>query len=378
MANQIICPHCKKTFQVDQAGYAEILSQVRNHEFEQELEQRSALASREKQDALSLAEAKAKNQMQAGLAKKEAELADLRSQNENLMIKLTAEKDQEISRLKAQIDSTELNKKLAISQALASLEKEKDRLTGELKIRDSEKKLLESSLKEKYQAELKTKDDIIRLKEEEIALRKEMKARLSTKMLGETLEQHCEMEFEKLRATGFQNASFGKDNDASEGSKGDYIYREFDQNGNEVISIMFEMKNEADQTATKKKNDDFLAKLDQDRTKKGCEYAVLVSLLEPDSELYNTGIIDVSHLFPKMYVIRPQFFIPIITLLRNAAQRTMGYKAELAQVRAQNIDISNFEENLEIAKQAFARNYDLGKRKFQTAIEGIDKTIRQL
>ncbi|MBP6005412.1 DUF2130 domain-containing protein [Candidatus Saccharibacteria bacterium] len=378
MTNEIICPHCKKAFKIDQAGYADIVRQVRNHQFEEELAKHLDTAKREKEDAIKLAEQAVRIQLEADLARKESELVELKMQDQALISNVRAEKDAEITKLLAKLQTIEVEKKLELTEALAILEKQRDKLSSELIAKDHEKQLLASTLSQKYQAELKTKDDIIRLKDEEIELRKDMKARLSTKMLGETLEQHCEMEFEKLRATGFQNASFGKDNDASEGSKGDYIYREFDQDGNEVISIMFEMKNEADQTATKKKNDDFLTKLDQNRIKKGCEYAVLVSLLEPDSELYNTGIIDVSHLFPKMYVIRPQFFIPIITLLRNAAQRTMGYKAELAQVRAQNIDISNFEENLEIAKQAFARNYDLGKRKFQTAIEGIDKTIRQL
>lgn len=251
-------------------------------------------------------------------------------------------------------------------------------MSGELKNKDTEKQLLETSLKEKFAAELKTKDDIIKHKDEEIALRKDMKIRLSTKMVGETLEQHCETEFNKLRATGFQNAYFEKDNDSKTGSKGDYIYRETDEAGNEIISIMFEMKNEGDETATKKKNEDFLRELDKDRTEKKCEYAVLVSLLEADNELYNNGIVDMSHKYPKMYVVRPQFFIPIITLLRNAAMSSLKYKAELALVRNQNIDITNFEDNVNKFKEGFARNYELASRKFKTAVEEIDKTIDHL
>jgi hypothetical protein len=233
---------------------------------------------------------------------------------------------------------------------------------------------LEKSLNEKFTAELKTKDDIIKLKEEEIVLRKEMKLKLSTKMLGETLEQHCEAEFNKLRATGFQNAYFEKDNDSKSGSKGDFIYRETDEAGNEIISIMFEMKNEGDETATKKRNEDFF----KDRNEKKCEYAVLVSLIEAESELYNSGIVDVSHKFEKMYVVRPQFFIPIITLLRNAALNSMKYKTELNLMRNQNVDITNFEEKIDAFKEGFARNYDLASRKFKTAIDEIDKTILHL
>ncbi|HUC88449.1 MAG TPA: DUF2130 domain-containing protein, partial [Candidatus Paceibacterota bacterium] len=241
-----------------------------------------------------------------------------------------------------------------------------------------EKQLLETSLKEKHSLEMKTKDDIIKMKDEEIALRKDMKVKLSTKMVGETLEQHCETEFNKLRATGFQNAYFEKDNDATTGSKGDYIYRETDESKTEIISIMFEMKNEGDETATKKKNEDFLRELDKDRTEKKCEYAVLVTLLEAENELYNTGIVDVSHKYPKMYVVRPQFFIPIITLLRNASMNSLKYKAELSLVRNQNIDITNFEENMNNFKEGFAKNYQLASTRFKTAIDEIDKTIDHL
>lgn len=376
--NEIICPHCKKVFKVDEAGFADILKQVRNHEFERELFDRIELMEKDKENAVKLAEANTKNELQTEMSKKDTELAELKAQRDSLVNELKAEKDAEIARLQAKVESAETEKKLAVTEAVNKVEKERDGLAGELKNKDTEKQLLETSLKEKFAAELKTKDDIIKLKDEEIELRKDMKARLSTKMVGETLEQHCETEFNKLRATGFKNAYFEKDNDAASGSKGDYIYRETDEAGNEIISIMFEMKNENDLTATKHKNEDFLRELDKDRTEKKCEYAVLVSLLEADSEFYNSGIVDMSHRFPKMYVIRPQFFIPMITLLRNAALNSLKYKSELALVRAQNIDITNFEDNINKFKEGFARNYDLASRKFKTAIEEIDKTIDHL
>ncbi|HSX06842.1 MAG TPA: DUF2130 domain-containing protein [Candidatus Saccharimonadia bacterium] len=376
--NEIICPHCKKAFKVDEAGFADILKQVRDHEFERELLDRIEMMEKDKESAVKLAEANTKNELQTEMAKKETELAELKAQRDSLVSELKAEKDAEIARLQAKVEVAETEKKLAVTEAVNQVEKERDELAGELKHKDTEKQLLETSLKEKFSAELKTKDDIIKLKDEEIELRKDMKARLSTKMVGETLEQHCETEFNKLRATGFQNAYFEKDNDAKSGSKGDYIYRETDEAGNEVISIMFEMKNEGDETSTKHKNEDFLRELDKDRTEKKCEYAVLVSLLEADSEFYNSGIVDMSHRFPKMYVIRPQFFIPIITLLRNAAMNSLKYKSELALVKAQNIDITNFEENMNQFKEGFARNYDLASRKFKTAIDEIDKTIDHL
>lgn len=327
---------------------------------EQELLERVTMLEKEKESAVELAEAKTKNQLQADLAKKEAETAALK-----------AEKDAEIAKLLAKIDAAETEKKLALTEVVNKVERERDELANELKNKDTEKQLLESSLKDKYLTELKTKDEMI-------AYYKDMKAKLSTKMVGETLEQHCETEFNKLRATAFQNAYFEKDNDARSGSKGDYIYRETDGAGNEIISIMFEMKNEGDETATKHKNEDFLKELDKDRTEKKCEYAVLVTLLEADSELYNSGIVDVSHRHEKMYAIRPQFFIPIITLLRNAALNSLQYKQELALVKAQSIDITNFEDNMNTFKEGFARNYDLASRKFQDAIGGIDKTIMQL
>lgn len=376
--NEIICPHCKKAFKVDEAGFADILKQVRDHEFETELHERLQMLEKDKENAVKLAEANAKNELQADAAKKDAEIAELKAQKDLALAQLASTKDAELSELKARLQSTETEKKLAVTEAVNIVEKERDELASELKTKDTEKQLLETSLKEKYVAEIKTKDDIIKLKDEEIALRKDMKARLSTKMVGETLEQHCETEFNKLRATAFQNAYFEKDNDSKTGSKGDYIYREMDDAGNEIISIMFEMKNEGDETAAKHRNEDFLRELDKDRLEKKCEYAVLVTLLEAESELYNSGIVDVSHRYPKMYVVRPQFFIPIITLLRNAALNSLKYKSELALVKAQNVDITNFEDNMNRFKEGFAKNYDLASRKFKTAIEEIDKTIDHL
>lgn len=387
--NEIICPHCKKAFKVDEAGFADILKQVRDHEFEQELLERVHLLEREKENAVKLAEANTKNALQADIAKRDAEIADLTAratakikeltaEGELSAARLAAEKDAQLAELKAKLQAIETEKQLAVTEAVNKVEKERDELAGELKMKDSEKQLLETNLREKYAAELRSKDEVIKLKDEEIALRKDMKAKLSTKMVGESLEQHCEIEFNKLRATGFQRAYFEKDNDAKTGSKGDYIYREVDEAGNEIISIMFEMKNEGDETATKKKNEDFLRELDKDRAEKKCEYAVLVSLLEADNELYNTGIIDMSHRHDKMYVIRPQFFIPIITLLRNAALNSLKYKSELALVKAQNTDVTNFEDQLNDFRESFGRNYRLASEKFGAAIDSIDKSIAQL
>lgn len=376
--NDIICPHCKKVFKVDEAGFADILKQVRDHVFDKKLHERLELAEKEKENAVKLAKADVEKLLQADIAKKDKELATLKAEKEKEAVELLAKKDAEITDLKAKIDKADVEKKLSVTEAVRKVEKERDDLAGELKSKETEKQLLEKSLQEKHAAELKTKDDIIKMKDDEIALRKDMKLKLSTKMVGETLEQHCEIEFNKLRPTAFQNAFFGKDNDSSSGSKGDYIYRETDQGGSEIISIMFEMKNEGDETTNKKRNEDFLRELDKDRTEKKCEYAVLVSLLEAENELYNSGIVDVSYRYPKMYVIRPQFFIPIITLLRNAAMNSLKYKAELALVRSQNIDITNFEDNINKFKEGFAKNYDLASRKFKTAIEEIDKTIDHL
>ena len=358
--NKIVCPNCKTAFDMDEAGYADILKQVRDEEFSKELSAREQQFAAEKASAVELAEANLKNELQSGLASKETEL-----KND------IARKEAELNELKSKISNAELQKKLAVTEAVTSVEKERDSLSAELKSKEHESQLMATSLKDKYESEMKLKDEAIeRLKD--------MKLKLSTKMVGETLEQHCETEFNRLRATGFQNAYFEKDNDAAGGNKGDYIYKENDEQGNEITSIMFEMKNELDATATKHKNEDFLKKLDKDRTDKGCEYAVLVTLLEADNEWYNTGIVDMSHKYPKMYVIRPQFFIPMITLLRNASMGALQYKAELAVVKNQNVDITNFEENLDKFKVGFAKNFDLASRKFKTAIDEIDKTIDHL
>lgn len=376
--NEIICPSCKKAFKVDEAGFADILKQVRDHQFEEEILSRLALAEKEKESAVKLAEANVRNSLQDQLAKKDKELAELKAQSELTLTEKLNKKEFEITQLKAKIDNIEVEKKLAINEAVQKLEKERDNLANDLKTKELEKQNLESSLKQKHTTELQSKDEIIKYKDEEISRVKDMKSKLSTKMLGETLEQHCEIEFNRLRATAFQKSYFEKDSDASSGSKGDYIYKESDDAGNEIISIMFEMKNENDQTTAKKRNEDFFKELDKDRTEKKCEYAILVSVLEADNELYNSGIVDVSHKYPKMYVVRPQFFIPIITLLRNAAMNSIQYKAELALVRSQNIDITNFEEKMNKFKEGFARNYDLASRKFKDAINGIDKTIKEL
>jgi len=346
---EIICPHCGKAFKIDEAGYADIVKQVRDSEFEQQLHDRLELAERDKRNAIELAETKASNELQ----------------------KAAAVKDIEIQGLKAKLDAGEVARKLAVTEAVNAVEKERDELRGGLERAELQKQLAEKALKDKYETQIKDRDDAIeRLRD--------MKVRLSTKMVGETLEQHCETEFNRIRATAFSRAYFEKDNDAKTGSKGDYIFRESDETGTEIVSIMFEVKNESDGTATKKKNEDFLKELDKDRTEKECEYAVLVSLLEPDSELYNTGIVDVSHRYPRMYVVRPQFFLPIITLLRNPALNALKYKSELALVKAQNIDVTNFETELESFKTAFGKNYDLASRHFQTAIDEIDKSIDHL
>jgi hypothetical protein len=388
--NEIICPSCKKAFKVDEAGFADILKQVRDHQFEEELQQRLHLADKEKESAVKLAEANLKNTLQDEIAKRDREIAELTMKNDLVLMEKLAQKERElaeqinkkeveIAAMKATIDKASIQQQLTVNQAIQQIEKERDTLANDIKTKELEKELLEKSLVEKFQAELKTKEDIIRLKDEEIALRKDMKQKLSTKMLGETLEIHCENEFNKLRSTAFQkNVYFEKDNDARSGSKGDYIYRETDDEGNELISIMFEMKNEGDETATKKRNEDFFKELDKDRVEKKCEYAILVSLLEAESELYNSGIVDVSYRYEKMYVIRPQFFIPIITLLRNAALNSSEYKRQLALERKQNIDITNFEDSINKFKEGFAYNYNLASKKFHEAIDSIDKSIAQL
>ncbi len=416
--HEVICPHCGKAFKIDEAGYADILKQVRDADFDKQLHERLVLAEQDKLKAVELAEAKMAGELQKAAAAKDSEIQTLKAQidagkvQSQLAVtqalsaiekerdalasqlaqaqqekdaaarlaeaKMLAElqksatsKDAEIQALKVQLDTLALNQKLALADALGTVEKERDELKSSLERAALEKQLAEKSLKDKYETQIKDRDDAIeRLRD--------MKARLSTKMIGETLEQHCETEFNRIRATAFPRAYFEKDNDGRSGSKGDYIFRDSDESCTEIVSIMFEMKNENDLTATKSRNEDFLKELDKDRNEKGCEYAVLVSLLEPESVLYNTGIVDVFHRYPKMYVIRPQFFIPIITLLRNAAMNAVKYKAELALVRAQNIDITNFENELEAFKSAFSKNYDLASRRFQTAIEEIDKSIDHL
>lgn len=347
--HDIICPHCGKAFKIDEAGYADILKQVRDREFERQLHERLEMAERDKRNAVELATARLAAEQQQAAAAKDAQIQALRSR----------------------LEASEVTQKLAITEALGAVEKERDQLRGSLERVALEKQLAEKALKDRYETQLKDRDEAIeRLRD--------MKARLSTKMVGETLEQHCETEFNRIRATAFPRAYFEKDNDARSGSKGDFIFRDVDETGTEIVSIMFEMKNESDRTATKNRNEDFLKELDKDRVEKGCEYAVLVSLLEPDSELYNTGIVDVFHRYPKMYVVRPQFFLPIITLLRNAALNSLKYKTELALVKAQNVDITNFEGKLETFKSAFARDYDLASRHFQSAVDEIDKSITHL
>lgn len=387
--HEINCPHCNKAFKIDEAGYADILKQVRDSDFDQQLHERLELAEKEKKNAVDLTKEQAVNEMQ----------------------KAVATKNTEIQKLKAKVDANGVTQKLAVTEALKIVEKERDELANELKqekkdnehasqltlanhsneiqetsakkdteiqnlkakINDKEyvQKLAEASLTNKYETKINDRD-------QEIKRLRDMKARLSTKMVGETLEQHCETEFNRIRATAFPKAYFEKDNDTRTGSKGDYIFRDSDEHGTESVSIMFEMKNENDETATKKKNEDFLKELDKDRNEKKCEYAVLASLLEPDSELYNSGIVDVSHRYKKMYIIRPQFFIPIITLLRNAAQNSLEYKTELDVVKAQNVDITNFENELDEFRSGFARNFELASKKFKTAVSEIDKTIDHL
>ncbi|MDR2155402.1 MAG: DUF2130 domain-containing protein [Burkholderiaceae bacterium] len=416
--HEIICPHCRKAFKIDEAGYADILKQVRDSDFDKQLHERLELAEQNKQSAIELAKARLTGELQKAASAKDAEIKELKARldagevakklavtealsalqkerdtlasalekekhDTQTALKLAevrlagewqqaaATKEAEIQKLKAKLDASDIARKLAVTEAVSAAEKERDKLKSGLQQVELEKRLAEKSLTDKYEAQLKDRNDAIeRLRD--------MKARLSTKMVGETLEQHCETEFNRIRATAFPRAYFEKDNDARAGSKGDYIFRDLDEGGVEIVSIMFEMKNESDATATKKKNEDFLKELDKDRAEKGCEYAVLVSLLESDSELYNTGIVDMFHRYPKMYVVRPQFFIPIITLLRNAAMNSLQYKSELALVKAQNIDITNFENQLETFKTAFAKNYDLASRRFQAAIEEIDKSIDHL
>ena len=365
--NDIICPNCKKAFKVDEAGFADILKQVRDQQFESEIKQRLEVAEKDKNNAVQIAEAKLKNELQLEFSKKEQEIQSLKSST-----------DLELAKIKSQMAIAEAEKKTAVLEATSLIKKERDKLVYELSNKETEKLLLEKSINEAFAEKMKLKEDALKMKDDEIKRLRDFKQKLSTKMVGETLEQHCEIEFNRIRATAFQAAYFEKDNDISGGTKGDYIYREPDPNGNELVSIMFEMKNEGDETSTKKKNEDFFAKLNKDRNDKNCEYAVLVSMLEGDNELYNSGILDVSYKYPKMYVIRPQFFITIITLLRNAAKNSLQYKNELSLMRNQSIDVTNFEKKINSFKEGFSKNYELASRKFETAIDEIDKTINHL
>jgi hypothetical protein len=372
MSHDIKCPHCAETFSLDDAGYAEIQNQVRTKEFEQSLEQRAAELELRRQNDLRMAEVEANAKLQQAVNDKQRELAELK-----------AKAEQQLAQLKTELSSFELQKEIALRDATSAIVTERNKLASELETERRLKALeldqLRTSLEDRMRSEVERKNDEIRMKDEAIDRLKDFKTKLSTKMVGESLEEHCKTEFDRIRPTAFnKNVYFEKDNDASSGTKGDFIYREFDDENVEIISIMFEMKNEQDATATKKKNEDFFKKLDEDRTKKGCEYAVLVSLLEADNELYNSGIVDVSYRYPKMYVVRPQAFITIITLLRNAAMNSLQFKTELAQVRAQNIDITNFENRLNEFKSGFAMNYDRASKHLMTAVEGIDKTINQL
>lgn len=380
--HEIICPHCKKAFKIDEAGYAEILKKVRDKDFDHQLHERLELAEEDKQRAVELATIKADNDsqkelniLQAELNKaiddKQAAVQLVEAKLANHAQKTIAIKDAEIQEIKSKLNLSDIKQRNAVLEAVQTVEKERDEFKSSLDHAKLEKEVGEKLLRDKYETQINDRDDAIeRLRD--------MKARQSTKMVGESLEQHCETEFNRIRATAFPKAYFEKDNDAKLGSKGDYIFRDLDDSGTESVSIMFEMKNECDETATKKKNEDFLKELDKDRNEKKCEYAILVSLLESESELYNTGIVDMSHRYPKMYVVRPQFFIPIITLLRNAAQNSLQYKAELALVKEQNIDITNFEDELNDFRTGFARNYELASKKFKTAINEIDKTIDHL
>lgn len=414
----ILCPHCGKAFKIDESGYADILKQVRDGDFDRQLHERLELAEQDKRNAVELARAQLAGELERKAAAKEAEILELkarldagevarrlavsealggiererdqlahelaqaRQERESAarlaearlaseVQKAAAAKDAEIQALKSRLDAGGMAQQLAVTQAVGVVEKERDALRNNLERVALEKQVAEQMLRDKYETQIRDRDDAIeRLRD--------MKARLSTKMVGETLEQHCETEFNRIRATAFPRAYFEKDNDARSGSKGDYIFRDLDEDGTEIVSIMFEMKNESDATATRKKNEDFFRELDKDRTEKGCEYAVLVSLLEPESELYNTGIVDVFHRYPKMYVVRPQFFIPIVTLLRNAATKALAYKSELALVKAQNLDITRFETQLDDFKTAFGRNWRLASDGFEEAVKRIDEAIKDL
>ncbi len=375
---EIICPKCGQAFTVDESGYAELIKQVRDKEFEKEITQRENAFRSEKESAVSLAVTKKEAEKEREIAELKQQLEHIREHNNTELERIRAantsalaEKELKIEQLNSQIALNKSQAETEIEKAVQGKEREILQLQTDLKLEQSKRELGEKTLREAHDAELKRKD-------EEIAYYKDYKAKLSTKMVGESLEQHCEIEFNRLRATAFRNAYFEKDNDARSGSKGDFIYREAAEDGTEFISIMFEMKNEMDETASKHKNEDFFKELNKDRLEKKCEYAVLVSMLEADNELYNGGIVDVSHRYEKMYVVRPQFFIPLITILRNAALNSLAYKQELALIRNQNIDVTNFEDKLLDFQQKFSANFEAAGKKFSTAIEEIDKTIDHL
>ena len=383
--NQIKCPHCGKEFTIDEASYSDIASQIKNKEFHLEVHEKLDQLKLQNEKDIVIEKSKVESEYKDKLSMKEQELNTLKQQLKStddikklevigIETKLKEElsaKDMQILKMQSKLEVINKDNELETQLAIAKKERELLELTNQIKLEKQQREIEQSSLKGTYEEQLKLKD-------EEIAFYKDFKAKQSTKMVGESLEMHCEIEFNRIRAMAFPNAIFGKDNDAKTGSKGDYIYRENDEFGNEIISIMFEMKNQNDQTATKKKNEHFFKELDKDRNEKKCEYAVLVSLLEIDNELYNNGILDVSYQYPKMLVVRPQFFIQIISLLRNAGLNTLKYKQEVQLMKKQTIDITTFEDDLNVFKEGFARNYDLASRKFTTAISEIDKTITHL
>ena len=383
--NEIRCPKCNAVFQADESGLADIVKQIQDNEVKTALKEKESLWKANEEKSVELATIKAEKHFQHEMARQEKEktkvishleqeLEVLRNeikQRDAVLQTELAKKETQIAEQKALIQTAETKKQLEIRETVAEIEKERDTLRSTLRTKDTEHQLSERTLKDQY-------ENILKIKEEQIAYYKDLKAKLSTKMVGETLEQHCEIQFNQLRSTAFPTAYFEKDNDVKSGTKGDYIFKENDADGNEIVSIMFEMKNENDMTAAKKRNEDFLDKLDKDRNDKKCEYAVLVSLLEADNDLYNGGIVDVSHRHAKMYVIRPQFFIPIISLLRNAALTSLQYKKELAVTRNQSVDISNFEANMNAFKEGLAKNYRHAGERFRDAVEGIEKAISQL
>ena len=382
---EIVCPHCKKVFTIDEMNYENIVKQVRDKEFYKALNERQELMNEDKEKAVNIAKLEASKDLNEVISQKEmeierlkAKLQDAESQKTIAIQETLAKKDQEIGELTRKIAQFDSEKKLAVTEAVSEKEKEITQknetianLNATIEINQAKNDSEKQSLQDQFRRDMEAKD-------REVEFYKDYKARQSTKMIGESLERFCEEEFNKLRATGFQNAYFEKDNDARTGSKGDFIFRELDDDGTEVVSIMFEMKNEADTTATKHKNEDFFKELDKDRNEKSCEYAVLVTMLEPDSEYYNTGIVDVSYKYDKMYVIRPQFFIPMITLIRNASRKSLDYRRELAMVKSQNIDITNFENQMNEFKEKFGNNYRLANERFTKAIDEIDKTIDHL